>query len=51
MGIGSGAGGFAAALLPPGREERRPAEGTVTDFEVWWADGRRQVRLKPSDPR
>jgi hypothetical protein len=26
-------------------------EGTVADFEVWWADSRQQIRLKPSDSR
>ncbi|MER5544322.1 hypothetical protein ABT072_18155 [Streptomyces sp. NPDC002589] len=49
--IGLPVGGFVDVLLLPEQEERRPPEGTVADFEVWWADDRRQVRLKPSDPR
>ncbi|MEU3933373.1 hypothetical protein AB0E85_15240 [Streptomyces sp. NPDC029044] len=49
--VGLGVGGFVDVLLLPGRAEEWPAEGTVTDFEVWWADRRQQVRLKPSDPR
>jgi hypothetical protein len=49
--IGLGVGGFVDVLLLPGRSECWPAEGTVTEFEIWWADSRKQVRLKPSDPR
>ncbi|MFJ4327901.1 hypothetical protein ACIP3A_32985 [Streptomyces tricolor] len=49
--IGWDVGGFVDVLLLPEREERWPAEGTVADFEVWWADNRHQIRLKPSDPR
>ncbi|MGW2423013.1 hypothetical protein ACWC0C_27830 [Streptomyces sp. NPDC001709] len=49
--IGLRVGGFVDVLLLPAEEERWPAEGTVADFEVWWVDCRRQVRLKPSDPR
>ncbi|MEU3529267.1 hypothetical protein AB0E62_36360 [Streptomyces sp. NPDC038707] len=49
--IGRDVGGFVDVLLLPERTERWPVEGTVADFEVWWADSRRQVRLKPSDPR
>ncbi|WDV50249.1 hypothetical protein PV963_07665 [Streptomyces coeruleorubidus] len=44
-----GVGGFVDVLLLPEQVERWPAEGTVTDFEVWWVDSRQQVRLKPSD--
>ncbi|WP_431775585.1 hypothetical protein [Streptomyces cucumeris] len=49
--IGLRVGGFVDVLLLPVRSESWPVEGTVTDFEVWWADSRKQVRLKPSDPR
>ncbi|MFD8719958.1 hypothetical protein ACFV2H_18555 [Streptomyces sp. NPDC059629] len=49
--IGLGVGGFVDVLLLPEQAERWPAEGTITDFEVWWADSRQQVRLKPSDPQ
>ncbi|MFJ8851705.1 hypothetical protein [Streptomyces sp. NPDC102437] len=49
--IGLGVGGFVDVLLLPEQAERWPAEGTVTDFEVWWADSRLQVRLKPSNPQ
>lgn len=49
--IGLDVGGFVDVLLLPEREDRWPAEGIVADFEVWWADSRQQVRLKPSDPR
>ncbi|MFJ8533271.1 hypothetical protein [Streptomyces sp. NPDC093591] len=49
--IGLDVGGFVDVLLLPEREERWPTEGTVADFEVWWADSRQQIRLKPSDPQ
>ncbi|MEV0976554.1 hypothetical protein [Streptomyces sp. NPDC049915] len=49
--IGLDVGGFVDVLLLPEQEERWPVEGTVADFEVWWADSRQQIRLKPSDPR
>ncbi|MFJ9870894.1 hypothetical protein [Streptomyces sp. NPDC101165] len=49
--IGLDVGGFVDGALLPEREELWPAEGTVTDFEIWWADSRQQIRLKPSDPR
>lgn len=49
--IGLSVGGFVDVLLLPLEAEQWPAEGTVTDFEVWWADSRQQVRLKPSDQR
>ncbi|MEU2900834.1 hypothetical protein ABZ666_33580 [Streptomyces sp. NPDC007056] len=48
--IGLSVGGFVDVLLLPEQAEQWPAEGTITDFEVWWADSRQQVRLKPSDP-
>ncbi|MFF5425658.1 MULTISPECIES: hypothetical protein [unclassified Streptomyces] len=49
--VGLGVGGFVDVLLLPEEAEQWPAEGTVTDFEVWWADSRRQIRLKPSAPQ
>ncbi|MFI8893203.1 hypothetical protein [Streptomyces paradoxus] len=49
--VGWSVGGFVDVLLLPEDAEQWPAVGTITDFEVWWADRRRQVRLKPSDPR
>ncbi|MER7815470.1 hypothetical protein [Streptomyces sp. NPDC096153] len=47
--IGLGFGGFVDVLLLPERADEWPVEGTVADFEIWWADRRRQIRLKPSD--
>ncbi|WP_084729867.1 SUKH-3 domain-containing protein [Streptacidiphilus neutrinimicus] len=44
-------GGFVDVLLLPTVAEHWPAVGTQTDFEVWWADQRHQVRLKPVDRR
>ncbi|MFE1315572.1 hypothetical protein [Streptomyces sp. NPDC058755] len=49
--IGLDVGGFVDVVLLPRQEELWPAEGTVADFEIWWADSRQQIRLKPSDPR
>ncbi|MFD4240983.1 hypothetical protein ACFWP3_05190 [Streptomyces sp. NPDC058525] len=49
--IGLSVGGFVDALLLPDESEDWPTEGTVAEFEIWWADSRRQIRLKPSDPR
>jgi hypothetical protein len=49
--IGLDVGGFVDVLLLPEQDELWPVEGAVADFEVWWADSRQQVRLKPSDPR
>jgi hypothetical protein len=49
--VGLGVGGFVDVLLLPEQAGEWPAEGTVTDFEVWWADSRQQIRLKPSDPQ
>ncbi|MEY2274063.1 MULTISPECIES: hypothetical protein [Streptomyces] len=51
MDIGLDVGGFVDVLLLPRRSELWPAEGTVGDFEIWWADDRKQIRLKPADPR
>ncbi|MFE9913493.1 hypothetical protein [Streptomyces clavifer] len=47
--IGLSVGGFVDVLLLPNEGEDWPAEGTVADFEIWWADSRQQIRLKPSD--
>ena len=49
--IGLPVGGFVDVLLLPREAERWPVEGTVTEFEVWWADERPQIRLKPVDRR
>ncbi|MFJ8210546.1 hypothetical protein [Streptomyces sp. NPDC096033] len=49
--IGLGVGGFVDVLLLPERSDEWPVEGTVTEFAIWWADSRPQIRLKPSDPR
>ncbi|WP_069462319.1 hypothetical protein [Actinacidiphila rubida] len=49
--IGLSVGGFVDVLLLPEQSEDWPAEGTVGEFEIWWADSRQQIRLKPSDSR
>ncbi|UUU38118.1 hypothetical protein [Streptomyces sp. NBC_00162] len=49
--IGLSVGGFVDALWLPDESEDWPAEGTVADFEIWWADSRQQIRLMPSDSR
>jgi hypothetical protein len=49
--IGLPVGGFVDVLLLPTASERWPEEGTVAEFELWWADERPQARLKPVDPR
>ncbi|MFJ7209292.1 hypothetical protein ACIQWR_37880 [Streptomyces sp. NPDC098789] len=49
--IGLSVGGFVDVLLLPDEVEDWPVEGTVADFEIWWADSRQQIRLKPSDSR
>lgn len=49
--IGPPVGGFVDVLLLPRNTARWPTEGTETEFEVWWADERPQVRLKPVEPR
>ncbi|SEE42918.1 hypothetical protein SAMN05216483_6192 [Streptomyces sp. 2131.1] len=41
--IGLGVGGFVDVLLLPEQREDWPPEGTVADFEIWWADRRRQI--------
>ncbi|MGW1785579.1 hypothetical protein ACWCQQ_41815 [Streptomyces sp. NPDC002143] len=47
--IGLPVGGFVDVLLLPMASDRWPKEGTVAEFELWWADERPQVRLKPVD--
>ncbi|AZK97833.1 MULTISPECIES: hypothetical protein [Streptomyces] len=47
--IGLAVGGFVDVLLLPEDAARWPAEGTETEFEVWWVDERPQGRLKPVD--
>ncbi|MEY9845554.1 SUKH-3 domain-containing protein [Streptacidiphilus sp. MAP5-3] len=49
--IGLPVGGFVDVLLLPTFAELWPSVGTEADFEVWWADQRHQVRLKPVDRR
>ncbi|MFF0752936.1 hypothetical protein [Streptomyces sp. NPDC004267] len=49
--IGLRVGGFVDVMLLPDEGTDWPAEGTVADFEIWWADSRQQIRLKPSDSR
>ncbi|MEV6552020.1 hypothetical protein AB0M57_25415 [Streptomyces sp. NPDC051597] len=49
--IGYAVGGFVDVLLLPQQAQDWPAQDTVTDFEVWSADSRHQIRLKPSHPR
>jgi len=49
--IGLSVGGFVDVLLLPSEGEDWPVEGTVADFEIWWADSHQQIRLKPSDSR
>ncbi|MFC9537721.1 hypothetical protein [Streptomyces sp. NPDC056975] len=49
--IGLSVGGFVDAALLPDQSEDWPAEGTVGEFEIWWADSRQQIRLKPADSR
>ncbi|WP_176735418.1 SUKH-3 domain-containing protein [Actinacidiphila rubida] len=47
--LGLPIGGFVDVLLLAVEPERWPVVGTVADFEVWWADDRPQLRLKPVD--
>ncbi|MGQ5635731.1 MULTISPECIES: SUKH-3 domain-containing protein [unclassified Streptomyces] len=49
--IGLPVGGFVDVMLLPTVAERWPGKGTEAEFEVWWADQRPQVRLKPVDPQ
>ncbi|MFE5690477.1 hypothetical protein [Streptomyces sp. NPDC056512] len=49
--IGLSVGGFVDALWLSGEIEDWPAEGTVADFKIFWADSRQQIRLVPCDSR
>ncbi|WP_331769564.1 hypothetical protein OG948_38085 (plasmid) [Embleya sp. NBC_00888] len=49
--IGLAVGGFVDVLMLPEDAGRWPDEGDVAEFEVWWADDRPQIRLKPVDSR
>ncbi|MFJ8477002.1 SUKH-3 domain-containing protein [Kitasatospora sp. NPDC094011] len=49
--LGLAVGGFVDVLLLPADGSRWPVVGTVAEFEVWWADQRPQVRLKPVERR
>lgn len=49
--IGLPVAGFVDVLLLPAVVERWPGKGTEAEFEVWWADQRPQLRLKPVDPQ
>ncbi|MGW0021112.1 hypothetical protein ACWDUD_22565 [Rhodococcus sp. NPDC003382] len=50
--LGLPVGGFVDVLLLPGDTGSWPAEGTVTDFLVWWMDPERpQIRLVPAESR
>ncbi|MGW7208426.1 hypothetical protein [Streptomyces sp. NPDC054837] len=49
--IGLSVAGFVDVLWLPEHSDDWPAEGTVADFEIWWADSRQQIRLRPLDSR
>ncbi|MDQ0604814.1 hypothetical protein QF037_009159 [Streptomyces canus] len=49
--IGLSVGGFVDVVWLPEQSDDWPTEGTVADFEIWWADGRQQIRLRPLDSR
>ncbi|GAB3482096.1 hypothetical protein [Nocardiopsis coralliicola] len=49
--IGLPVTGFVDVVLLPRTAERWPVEGATSEFEVWWADERPQIRLKPADSR
>lgn len=49
--LGLAVGGFVDVLLLPKDVTRWPAEGTITDFAIWWLDERPQIRLVPVDER
>jgi hypothetical protein len=49
--IGLSVAGFVDVLLLPEHSDNWPAEATVADFEIWWADSRHQIRLRPLDSR
>ncbi|MEU9919364.1 hypothetical protein [Streptomyces sp. NPDC051001] len=43
--------GFVDVLWLPEHSDDWPTVGTVADFEIWWADSRQQIRLRPLDSR
>ncbi|MFF4433838.1 hypothetical protein ACFYZ4_32360 [Streptomyces sp. NPDC001513] len=49
--IGLSVGGFVDVLWLSDEIEDWPAEGTVANFKIFWADGRQQIRLVPCDSR
>lgn len=49
--VGLPVGGFVDVLLLSRDAERWPTVGTGSEFEVWWADKRVQIRLLPVDPQ
>lgn len=49
--IGLPVSGFVDVILLPEQGDSWRTVGTEAEFEVWWADERPQVRLKPVDPR
>ncbi|MFE5810130.1 hypothetical protein [Streptomyces sp. NPDC056491] len=49
--IGLSVGGFVDGLWLSDEIEDWPAEGTVAEFKIWWADSRQQIRLMPCDSR
>lgn len=48
--LGLPVGGFVDVLLLPREVTCWPVVGTQSEFEVWSADERMQIRLKPVDP-
>ncbi len=48
--VGLPVGGFVDVLMLPLDAAAWPTVGTASQFEVWWADERMQIRLKPVDP-
>lgn len=49
--VGLPVGGFVDVLMLPLDAEHWPTVGTQSQFEVWWADERMQIRLKPTEAR
>jgi hypothetical protein len=47
--VGLQVGGFVGVLMLPLDAEYWPTVGTQSQFKVWWADERMQIRLKPVD--
>lgn len=48
--VGLPVGGFVDVLLLRRDAVGCPAVRTESEFEVWWADERMQIRLEPVDP-